>query len=145
MPCWKWALGSFGLIVLFVIPLVNYVYVAERGAWNAEHSAARCVAAVCLLPPTLADGGDAAGDCPVGPIDARRAFRGWGFFYGGNIAGAVFGCLLAGFYLLRVYDMSIATYVAVVINVGRGGASALLAARVQRDVGQTEAIRRVET
>ena len=25
-----------------------------------------------------------------------------GFFYGGNIAGAVFGCLLAGFYLLRV-------------------------------------------
>ena len=27
-----------------------------------------------------------------------------GFFYGGNIAGAVFGCLLAGFYLLRVHD-----------------------------------------
>ena len=26
-----------------------------------------------------------------------------GFFYGSNIAGAVFGCLLAGFYLLRVH------------------------------------------
>ena len=26
-----------------------------------------------------------------------------GFFYGGNIAGAVAGTLLAGFYLLRVY------------------------------------------
>ena len=35
-----------------------------------------------------------------------------GFFYGGNIAGAVLGSLLAGFYLLRVYDIAIATYVA---------------------------------
>ena len=39
-----------------------------------------------------------------------------GFFYGGNIAGAVFGCLLAGFYLLRVHDMATATYVAAAIN-----------------------------
>ena len=29
-----------------------------------------------------------------------------GFFYGGNIGGAVIGSLLAGFYLLRVYDMN---------------------------------------
>ena len=49
-----------------------------------------------------------------------------GFFYGGNIAGAVVGSLLAGFYLLRVYDMAIATYVAVALNVARRGASALL-------------------
>src|SRR5208283_2663187 len=35
---------------------------------------------------------------------------------GGNIGGAVFGCLLAGFYLLRVYDMAVATYAAVAIN-----------------------------
>ncbi len=40
-----------------------------------------------------------------------------GFLYGANIAGAVFGCLLAGFYLLRVFDMGIATYVAALINV----------------------------
>ena len=40
-----------------------------------------------------------------------------GFFYGGNIAGAVFGCLLAGFYLLRVHDMATATYAAVALNV----------------------------
>ncbi len=31
-----------------------------------------------------------------------------GYFYGGNIGGAVIGSLLAGFYLLRVYDMAIA-------------------------------------
>jgi len=39
-----------------------------------------------------------------------------GFFYGGNIAGAVVGSLLAGFYLLRVYDSAIATYAAVALN-----------------------------
>src|SRR5206468_701967 len=41
-----------------------------------------------------------------------------GFFYGGNLAGAVFGCLLASFYLLRVHDVAIATYTAFAINVG---------------------------
>src|SRR5947208_722865 len=40
-----------------------------------------------------------------------------GFFYGGNIAGAVIGSLLAGFYLLRVFDISTATFVAVALNV----------------------------
>jgi spermidine synthase len=33
-----------------------------------------------------------------------------------NTTGAVFGCLLAGFYLLRIYDVAIATYVAAGIN-----------------------------
>jgi spermidine synthase len=40
-----------------------------------------------------------------------------GLFYGGNIAGAVFGCLLAGFYLLREYDVATTTYAAVAVNV----------------------------
>jgi spermidine synthase len=40
-----------------------------------------------------------------------------GLFYGGNIAGAVFGCLFAGFYLLRVHDMRVATFMAASINV----------------------------
>ena len=39
-----------------------------------------------------------------------------GFFYGGNIVGAVIGSLTAGFYLLRVYDTAVATYVAVALN-----------------------------
>jgi spermidine synthase len=40
-----------------------------------------------------------------------------GYFYGGNLAGAVAGSLLAGFYLLRVYDMPTATLVAFALNV----------------------------
>jgi spermidine synthase len=39
-----------------------------------------------------------------------------GFFYAGYIAGAVLGCLLAGFFLLRLYDMPTATYTAVAVN-----------------------------
>ena len=38
------------------------------------------------------------------------------FFYGGNTLGAVLGCLLTGFYLLRVHDVAIATYAAVALN-----------------------------
>jgi spermidine synthase len=44
-----------------------------------------------------------------------------GFFYGSNIAGAVVGCLLAGFYLLRQFDVRTATYVAVAVNVTLAG------------------------
>jgi spermidine synthase len=51
-----------------------------------------------------------------------------GFFYGGNIGGAVIGSLLAGFYLMRVYDISRTTYVAFALNV----AVALLSFAVSR-------------
>src|SRR5206468_7865172 len=46
-----------------------------------------------------------------------------GALYSANVAGAVVGCVVAGFYLLRVYDMAIATYAAVSLN----GAVALVA------------------
>jgi spermidine synthase len=52
-----------------------------------------------------------------------------GFFYGSNIAGAVFGCLFAGFYLLRVHDMSTTTFVAVVINIAVAVMGLMLARR----------------
>jgi spermidine synthase len=37
--------------------------------------------------------------------------------YGGNTVGAVLGCLLAGFYLLRVSNMTSTTFVAAAINI----------------------------
>ncbi len=58
-----------------------------------------------------------------------RGVSWWGLLYGGNTAGAVFGCLLAGFYLLRVYNMAVATYAAVAINVAVAVVSYVLAAR----------------
>src|SRR5204863_1476543 len=71
--------------------------------------------ALCLLPPTLLMG--ATLPAIARWVETSREGVAWlGFFYGGNIAGAVFGCLLAGFYLLRVHDMAYATYVAMTIN-----------------------------
>jgi spermidine synthase len=55
-----------------------------------------------------------------------------GFCYGANIAGAVFGCLLAGFYLLRVYDVATATYVAVAHNVTVAAIALALSAAAAR-------------
>ncbi len=50
-------------------------------------------------------------------VEATPEGLSWlGFFYGGNIVGAVVGCLVAGFYLLRVYDLTTAALVAVAIN-----------------------------
>src|SRR3989442_271181 len=101
--------------VLFVVPYGAQIYVA-----GAEHGLAGillrgAVGAVCLLPSPLLMGATL-------PAIARWSERlpqsvSWlGFFYGANICGAVFGCLLAGFYLLRVHDMATATYVAATVN-----------------------------
>ncbi len=57
-------------------------------------------------------------------------------FYAGNIAGAVCGSLVAGFVLLRVYDITIATLVAASLNVlVAAGALALARVHVSRAVG----------
>ena len=119
-----------GLLLLFGMPLVNSIYIVRSAA--ATSPCARIVAAICLLPPTLHDGRDAAGHRALGARRRRSGVSWLGFFYGGNIGGAVIGSLLAGFYLLRVYDMAIATYVAVALNVTVARLGLLLVARRRR-------------
>ena len=71
--------------------------------------------ALLLLPPTILMG--ATLPAVARYVEATPRGVSWmGFFYGGNIAGAVLGCLLAGYYLLRVFDLPTATGVAVVLN-----------------------------
>ena len=123
-------IGVCGVLVLFGVPLLDQVYaaIAGHGAWGIVLRAV--LAAICLLPPTLLMG--ASLPAIARWVEATPEGVSWlGFFYGGNIAGAVFGCLLAGFYLLRVHDMAIATYVAVAINV----AVALLSFRLSEKTG----------
>ena len=89
---------------------------STRRSAAASLSSARIVASICLLPPTLLMG--ATLPAMARWVETTPKGVSWlGFFYGGNIAGAVIGSLLAGFYLLRVFDMAIATYVAVALNV----------------------------
>ncbi|SPE39044.1 Spermine synthase (fragment) [Candidatus Sulfopaludibacter sp. SbA3] len=108
-------IGILGVLVLWGLPLIDRVYVA-----GAEHGLPGMllrgfISAVCLLPPTILMG--ASLPAIAGWIKSTpRGVSWWGLLYGVNTVGAVFGCLLAGFYLLRIYDMAVATYWAVAIN-----------------------------
>ena len=80
----------------------------------------------------VADGRDAPASLRLQVETGPLGVSWLGFFYGGNIVGAVFGCLLAGFYLLRVYDIATATYVAFAINVTVAAIALALAAAPAR-------------
>jgi spermidine synthase len=123
-------IGICGLLVRFCMPLVDWIYVASVGHGMPAMLLRAVMAAVCLLPPTLLMGAS----LPAVARWIRATPRGvsWlGLLYGSNTAGAVFGCLLAGFYLLRVFDMSWATYVAVSINIGVALISFFIAERTR--------------
>ena len=135
-------IGAIGLAVLFGMPYVEQVYTHYAGHGLPGILLRGAVAGACLLPPTLLMGATLpaiARWVETGPLGVS-----WlGFFYGGNIAGAVFGCLLAGFYLLRVYDMATAIYVAVALNVAVAAIALVLAAgparyEVRTDRGANE-------
>lgn len=121
-------IGLCAILVEFGLPFLNRIYItgAEHGlpgmllrAW---------LAGVCLLPPTILMGASF-------PVMIRWVERSsprvnwWGFLYGANTAGAVLGCLVAGFYLLRIYDMVTTTYVAAALNLIVAAASFALARR----------------
>jgi spermidine synthase len=131
-------IGLLGLAIVYGMPLLGSLYSAHVGLGLAGHLLRGIVAAVCLLPPTLLMG--ATLPAIARSVDATPDGISWlGFFYGSNIAGAVCGCLLAGFYLLRVFDMAIATYVAVIINVEVAIVAFLMAARIPHAVSESDA------
>ena len=108
-------IGAIGIAALVVMPLVGQLYTAWAGHGLANYFLRGAVAALCLLPPTVLMG--ATLPAIARWVETTPHGVSWlGFFYGGNIAGAVLGCLLAGFYLLRIYDMATATFVAAAIN-----------------------------
>jgi spermidine synthase len=109
-------IGAFGILALFGVPLIGRIYLASAASGLLGVVLRGVIASVCLLPPTLLMGGSL-------PAMARwvettpKGVSWLGLLYGANIAGAVIGCLAAGFYLLRVYDIAVATYTAAGINV----------------------------
>ena len=108
-------IGMCAIGLLYGMPYVDQLYITHVGHGFASILFRGAVCAMCLLLPTLLMG--ATLPAIARWVEATPRGVSWlGFFYGGNIAGAVFGCLVAGFYLLRVHDMAIATYVAAAIN-----------------------------
>ncbi|HLI86037.1 MAG TPA: hypothetical protein VKV17_19130 [Bryobacteraceae bacterium] len=92
-------IGLLGVLALFVTPALGHVWFP------------RILAALSLLPPTILMGASLPALSRLCKTPAAL-----GYLYAANIAGAVFGALFAGFYLLRVYDMAVATFTAAAIN-----------------------------
>jgi len=104
-----------GILVLFAIPFVDRIYFAWAGYGLGGMLLRGFVCALCLLPPTILMG--ASLPAIVRWIESSpRGVSWWGWLYGGNTVGAVAGCLLAGFFLLRLYNTATATYAAAAIN-----------------------------
>src|SRR5437762_3261859 len=129
-------IGALGLLILVSMPLVGGVYTAWAGEGTAGIVFRAAIAGICLLPPTMLMGAT----LPAISRWVKTTPEGvaWlGFFYGGNIAGGVAGSLIAGFYLLRVFDVMTATGAAVALNALVAGIALLLAGRTQYEVEGT--------
>src|SRR5450631_3426755 len=121
-------IGACGILVLFLMPLVDSVYTNAVGHGMPAILLRALVSGLCLVPPTFLMGAS----LPAASRWLKASPEGvgmLGMLYGANTVGAVIGCLLAGFYLLRVFDMATATFVAAAINVTVGLVSFSLAKR----------------
>jgi spermidine synthase len=136
------AIGVCGVLMLAVMPIVESVYTAVVGHGIPGLLVRGLLAAVCLLPPTVMMGAT----LPAVSRWVEMSPRGvsWlGYLYGSNTLGAVLGCLLAGFYLLRVFGMRTATFVAVGLNAAVA-AGAFVLARVRPETGPRGATDNIE-
>jgi len=119
-------IGACGVLVLLLMPLVDSVYTSAVGHGMPAILLRAVVSGLCLVPPTVLMGAS----LPAASRWVKTSPEGvgtLGMLYGANTAGAVVGCLLAGFYLLRVFDMATATFLAAGLNVTVGLVSFSLA------------------
>ncbi len=130
-------IGVIGMIVLFAVPFLGHLY-SGAGAQGFSGIVLRAVVCgICLLPPTILMGAT----LPAAARWVESTPRGvsWlGLLYGSNTAGAVIGSLLAGFFLLRVYDMATATFVAAAVNFVVAGLAIALAGRTAGGIAESE-------
>jgi spermidine synthase len=127
-------IAIFGILLLYAMPLLRNLYFGTAAEGLLDYLLRGMFAGLCLLPPTILMGATL-------PAIARwvkstpNGVSWLGLFYGGNIAGAVMGTMLAGFYLLRIYDIEVATYVAVAFNILVAGTALLITRQVAYEKG----------
>jgi spermidine synthase len=111
----EFGIGLIAVSVLYWLPAAAdfYASIGGHGFAGILFRALLCVA--FLLPPTILMG--ATLPCAARyVVSMPQGVSRLGILYSGNLAGAVIGSLLAGFYLLRLYDMPTATFVAAAVN-----------------------------
>jgi spermidine synthase len=108
-------IAAFGILIPLALPSVQQAYVAMVGYGYAGVLLRATACAVVLTPPTMLMGATLPAISRW--FDRRdEAASSIGFLYTANIAGGAVGTVLAGFYLLRVYDTVVAGAVAVTLN-----------------------------
>lgn len=123
------ALGVWGLLVLLLLPGVNGVYASVTPPGVSDMLVRAALCALVLLPPTILMGATLPAISRY--VETTREGVSWmGLFYTGNIAGAVFGSLAAGFFLLRVFDVVVATVAAMILNAVVASTALALARRM---------------
>ena len=133
----EFAIGIAGGLIVLLLPFIGKLYVAIGLGGFPGLLLSGLFCAIALLPPTLMMGATLPAISRF--VEATPRGVSWlGFFYGGNIAGGVVGCLLAGYYLLRLHDVQVATAVAFSINVVVAAAAWSLAKKMQYE-GKTDA------
>jgi spermidine synthase len=129
-------IAACAVLVQLSLPSLNRLYItgAEHGMpgmlWRAV------LAMLCMLPATILMGAS----LPSIIRWAKSGVSWWGYLYTGNTAGAVVGCLVAGFYLLRIYNMATATYFAAAINIVVAGVSFLLASQMSGATAEEDVV-----
>ena len=125
-------IAVFGAAELFLISLAGDLSLQGPQAGFAGMILRSLVSAVCLLPPTCLMGASLPAVAAWAGRLRPAAHCNCGLLYAANTIGAVGGCLVAGFYLLRLFDVNIASYVAIVLNISVAALSLALAHRTQR-------------
>jgi len=121
-------IGAFGILIPLILPHVGGLYTAIGGTGMFGIMVRAIFCAIVILPPTLMMGATLPAISRY--VETSPSGISWlGFFYGGNIFGAVAGSLLAGYYLLRNFDMTTACLVGVAINAVVGGVALMLSKR----------------
>jgi spermidine synthase len=109
-------IGALGIALLGLLPLAGRLYLAIVGYGHAGIALRAVLCLICLLPPTLLMGATLPA-LSRWLQTTRSGVSRLGLLYMANIAGGVAGCLLAGFYLLRVYDLVVTSLCAAALNV----------------------------
>ena len=130
-------IGGFGILMPFAIPLVSGLYSSWAGYGYAGILLRALVCLIFLLPPTALMGATLPA-ISRWMENSRLGMARLGFFYGANIAGAVIGVALAGFFLLRFFDIYIATGFAASLNIGIGFLGWWLSGRTEIRIEEVE-------
>ncbi len=110
-------IAVFAILVQLLIPSLSRVYYVGAATGLGGMLLRGLLAAICMFVPTMLMGASLPSIVRVVKTGERgQGVDWWGFLYGANTLGAVVGCLTAGFYLLRVFNMNTAAFVAAGLN-----------------------------